>query len=260
MKKITLSILALAVLFLSGCTKPMDKPINSEDFEKVKEEINADVNYSKMKKKYIIDNLSEELGFLELGKGMAKAMGEDFKKAKIPTFREEVQKLTVAFDSIRAAKVKITEDNKKLKNFISVTDASTTPIDKYKGYLNMTLNFDNQFDKEILYIILSYKYVNKYDSEFFSEKSKLTDEIAGNFKGEVKISTKEEYNDAAEFMYTKVPVKASKALRNELGTEKADKKVERDFLLEGLKVETLGIVFKDKSELLEQDAEWEYLE
>jgi hypothetical protein len=30
--------------------------------------------------------------------------------------------------------------------------------------------------------------------------------------------------------------------------------------MEGLKLETLGIVFKDKSELVQQDAEWEYLE
>ena len=30
--------------------------------------------------------------------------------------------------------------------------------------------------------------------------------------------------------------------------------------MEGLKLETLGIVFKDKSELVKQDADWKYLE
>ena len=49
----------------------------------------------------------------------------------------------------------------------------------------------NQFEKEILYIILNYKYVNKYDSEFFDEKTKLTDEVAGDFKGELEVSTTE---------------------------------------------------------------------
>lgn len=61
-------------------------------------------------------------------------------------------------------------------------------------------------------------------------------------------------------MYTKVPVRAKKALRDELGEEKANKKVKHDFLMEGLKLETLRIVFKDKSELVKQDADWEYLE
>lgn len=105
----------------------------------------------------------------------------------------------------------------------------------------------------------NYKYVNKYDSKFFEKKTKLTDEIAGDFKGELKVST-EEYNDVAEFMYSEVPIRASQALRDELGEEKANKKVQLDFLMEGLKLETLGIVFKDKSELFLQDAEWEYLE
>jgi hypothetical protein len=132
-------------------------------------------------------------------------------------------------------------------------------MDKYKGYLSMTLGFNNQFDKEILYVILNYKYVNKYDSEFFDEKSKLTDEVAGDFKGEVEISTKEEYNSVADFMYTKVPVQAKQALRDELGEEKANKKVKKEFLMEGLKVSVLGIVFKDKSELAKQNADWNYL-
>ena len=61
-------------------------------------------------------------------------------------------------------------------------------------------------------------------------------------------------------MYSEVPIRASKALREELGEEKANKKVQRDFLMEGLKLETLGIVFKDKSELFQGDAEWEYFE
>lgn len=260
MKKITLGFMMIAALIITSCTNTMDKPLNSEDFVKVKEEISADESYTQMKSKYIIDNLTEQLGFLELGKTMGKSMGKDMDELKIPTFREEIAKLTVAFDSIRTAKIEIAENNKKLENFIELIDANTTSIDKYKGYLTMKLKFNNQFEKEILYIILNYKYVNKYDSKFFDEKTKLTDEVAGDFKGELEVSTTEKYNDVAEFMYTEVPIQASKALRDELGVEKANKKVQRDFLMDGLKLETLGIVFKDKSELVQQDAEWEYLE
>jgi hypothetical protein len=60
-------------------------------------------------------------------------------------------------------------------------------------------------------------------------------------------------------MYTKVPVQAKQALRDELGEEKANKKVKKEFLMEGLKVSVLGIVFKDKSELAKQNADWNYL-
>jgi len=260
MKKITLGFMVIATLIITSCTNPMNKPLNSEDFVKVKEEISADKNYSQMKKNYIIDNLSEQLGFLELGKTMGKAIGKDMDELKISTFNEEIAELTVAFDSIRTAKIEIAENNKKLGNFIELIDANTISMDKYKGYLSMTLKFNNQFEKDILYIILNYKYVNKYDSEFFDEKTKLTDEVAGDFKGELEVSTTEKYNDAAEFMYTKVPVQAKKALRDELGEEKANKKVKHDFLMESMKLETLGIVFKDKSELVKQDADWKYLE
>jgi hypothetical protein len=52
---------------------------------------------------------------------------------------------------------------------------------------------------------------------------------------------------------------ASLKMRKELGTKVANEKVEHDFLMKGLKMETLGIVFQDKSELFEQNEEWEYL-
>jgi hypothetical protein len=50
MKKITLGFMVIATLIITSCTNPMDKPLNSEDFVKVKEEISTDKNYSQMKK------------------------------------------------------------------------------------------------------------------------------------------------------------------------------------------------------------------
>jgi len=254
MTKKILGAIIVATFFLSSCTNTLDKKLNKEDFDQVKQEINSNEKYSEMKKKYLIDNLEMQLGFVELGKAM------EMDESKMLTFREQINELITDFDSIRTAKLEIRENNKKLENFVTLKDANTVSIDKYKGYLSMTLDFNNEFDKEILYIILNYKYVNKYDTEFFNEKSKLTDEVAENFNGEVEISTKEEYNSVADFMYTKVPVQAKKALRDELGEEKANEKVKKEFLMEGLKVAALGIVFKDKSELVYQDANWKYLE
>lgn len=260
MKKITLGFMLIIALIITSCSSPLDKPLSSKGFEKVKDKISTDKTYTTMKRKYIFDNLSEQIEFLELGKTMSKAMGKNIDESKISTFREEIAKFKVAFDSIHNAKSEIAKNNNKLENFISLIDANIISIDKYKGYLNMKVKFDNQFEKEVLYIILNYKYVNKYDSKFFEKKTKLTDKVAGNFSGELEVATTEEYNDVAQFMYSEVPIRASKALREELGEEKANKKVQRDFLMEGLKLETLGIVFKDKSELFQDNAEWEYFE
>jgi hypothetical protein len=234
-----LGVFFAAALILSSCTNVLDKKLSKDDFDKVKEEINSNEQYSKMKKKYVIDNLSMQMGFAEMGKAMK------MDEANIPTFREQINELTTDFDSIRTAKLKIKEDNKKLETFLTLKDAKTTSINRYKGYLEMTLDFNNQFGKDISYIIFDYKYVNEYDSKFFEDKSKLTEKVAEKFDKEVEISIKAEYNSIAEFMYTKVP-QGDKAMK--------------DFLLAGLKVSTLGIVFKDKSEVFLQDDTWEYLE
>lgn len=247
-------LILILVTFLTGCTATLDKPINTKDFDEVIETINSDANYSEMKKKYIIDNLTMQIGLAKVGEAM------NIDESKLPTFREQIAGLGTDFDSTRIVVLDKIDNNMKIENFVMLKDANTTSIDKYKGYLSMTLDFDNQFDKEILYIVINYKYINNYDSEFFSKKSKLTDEVAGNFKEEIVISTKEEYNNVSDFMYTKVPVQASKKERDELGVKVANEKVKHDFLMEGLKVKTLLIVFKDKSELTFQNADWEYLE
>ena len=249
-------LLLVGVVLFTSCSNVLEKPMNAKDLPEVKEAINNDESFSPMKKKYLVDNISELTGWMEMG----KAVNPDADTDGIPTFEEEIADFSADFDSIRGVKLLAIENNKKLKDFVRLKDAKTYSIDKYKGHLGLTLDFNNQFDKDILYIILNYKYINKYDTRFFDESSKLTDEVAGDFKGELEISTTEEYNDVADFMYSKVPVQAPKSLREELGEEEANRKVERDFLLEGLQVTPTLIVFKDKSELSYQDADWEYME
>lgn len=253
LKSIILTGLLVSLIF-SSCKNTFNKPLNKDDFEKVKELLNDDMTLKPMKKKYIIDNLSMYLGFSDLGKAV---VGE---QAEMKTYGEYIDDFKTDYDSIETQMLSNIENNNKLREFITLIDAKTTSNNEYKGYLTMKLKFKNEFEKQILYALINYKYINKYDTEFFDEIVKLTDEVAKDFKGELEITTTEEYNDVAEFMYKEVPVQASLELRKEMGTKAANEKVEHDFLMDGLKIETIGLVFTDKTELTLQNEEWEYLE
>jgi len=247
-------LLLIIGLFLSSCTSPLDKPLNKNDFPKIKEIISSDNTLKKMKKKFLLDNLSMYLGFSELGKALK------IDKSKISTYRTLIDDLKSEYDSTESQILINIENNKKLKNFIILTYAEAIPIDEYNGYLSMKLKFNNTFNKDVLYALINYKYVNKYDSKFFDENAKLTDEVAKDFKGEIDITTNEKYNEVSEFMYKNVPIEAKKELISKLGKKEANKKVNSDFMMEGLKIETLGIVFKDKTELMPGSEDWDYLE
>lgn len=255
MKKINFFMLSCfaIIMVLYSCTHPLDKPLNKEDFAKIKEVIKEDKSLSDIKAKFIIDNLSTYLGFMELGKAITE------KEVNPKPYREYIEELKIEYDSTKQVILTNTENNKKIKEFITLIDANATSISQYKGYLTMKLKFNNQFDKPVLYSVINYKYIDKYDSKYFDSKVKITDKLAKDFNSEVEVSTKEEYNDIAKFMYKKVPVQAPLKMRNELGTKKANEKLHRDFLMNGLKVETLLVVFEDKSELTIQNEDWEYL-
>lgn len=246
--------LFVGVVLFTSCSNVLDKPMSAEHLADVKEKIESEDEYSPMKKKYLISNISTQTGFAVLAQAM------DVKKEDMPTFRKQINELSTDFDSIKKAKNSAKESNKLLEGFVLLKDAKTTSMDKYKGYLSMNLTFNNKFNKEVLYVVLNYMYVDKYDTKHFDESAKLTDEVANFFKGEAEVTTTEEYNDVAEFMYTKVPVQASLKVREELGIEEANRKVETDFLMEGLQVSVSRVVFTDKTELLYEDSDWEYFE
>jgi len=50
MTKKILGVFIAATLILSSCTNTLDKKLNKEDFDQVKQEINSDEKYSEMKK------------------------------------------------------------------------------------------------------------------------------------------------------------------------------------------------------------------
>ncbi len=248
-----LLFIGVAILAVS-CGNVLDKPVNAEHLSDIKEKIENNDDYSPMKKKYLIKNISDQTGYAALAQAM------EVKKENFPTFRDQIEELSTDFDSITVVKKAAAKTNKQLEGFVVLKDAKTASESKFKGNLLMTLNFNNKFEKEILYIILNYKYVNKYDSEFFDENIKLTDEVAGKFDSDVEIAIPAEYNDVAEFMYNEVPVQASLKEREEFGVEEANSKVEREFLMEGIQVSTVGVIFKDKSELFFEASDWEYLD
>jgi len=252
MKKLLLSTL---IITLFACSGPLDKKLSKEDLPEAKTKI-AEMDYSNGKKRYINDQLTQTIGFIELGKSMQPDADLD----KVPTFKSEIEDYASEYDSIKQVKIKAADENKKLENFIVLKDAKTYSIDEYKGNLGLTIDFNNEFEKKVLYVVLNYKYIDKYDSKFFDEKVKLTDQVANNFDKEIELATSEEYNDVAEFMYKKVPVQASKELREKLGEDEANRKVEKDFLMAGLQIKPLLVVFEDKSEIAYQDSEWEYLD
>ena len=254
MKKRFLGLYILLSFTFIACTETLDKPINSEDFSEVKEYVINNNDFSEMEKKYINDKMEGTMGLVELGRAF------DVEDSDTPTFRELISKLSTEYDSIRTDKIEIQETNRKINELVKLNDAKTIGIDNNRGYLNLNLELENQFDKDILYIILNYNYTDRYDQEFFDENVRLTDEVAGDFSGEVEVSIEEEYNRVAQFIWSEVPVRARQSLRDELGEEAADAKVQRDFLMAGLNVSTVGIVFTDKSELVPQNAEWEYFE
>lgn len=252
MKTFNLLSYFLITLFVLSCSNPLDKPLGAEGLEAATNEITSDPNFSEMKKKYIVDELNTLVGFLEMGKAMTGKTVED-------SFRGEVERLSSSYDSIREAKLEAKKNNERLDSFIELVDAEATIIDKHKGYLTLSVNFKNDFPKDVLYIVMNYKYINEYDTKYFEENIKVTDEVGGYFKGQVDLTTSEEYNSAAEFLYSKVPVRAPKAMRDELGEEVANKKRMSDFLLEGLQLKTTMVVFTDKSQIEYENADWGYL-
>lgn len=235
--KLTLAFLFTSLLF-TNCTNVLDKTISVEDFPKVKELISKSDTLKEMEKEYIIDQISTHTGFSALSDALK------IDKSKAMTFRKAINDSSQEFKQKEKEYLTNIDNNKKIRELISLTEAEALPINKYKGYLSMKLKSNNQFKKEILYIILNYKYTTKYDTEYFNEKVKITDKTAKDFNGEIEAITKEQYNDVAKFIYSKVPT---------------NKKKNKAKMMEGLKVETSLIVFKDKTELSIQPEEWKYL-
>jgi PBP1b-binding outer membrane lipoprotein LpoB len=226
--KNTVIILLITFIFFS-CSNVLDKPINHEHWPEVQEKIETMNEFSENKKDFIIENISEQIGFMALGialreKANMETTSEDLKK--LGTFAEAIEKLSTEYDSAIII-------NKKLNDFLILNDCSGISVDKYDGYIGFDISFNNQFDKDILYIVFNYNYIDKYDVEHIDENVRLTDKVAGNFKDDVEISTETNYS-ISKFFHSNLPTNSEKA---------------SEFLMKHMKLKTLKIVFTDKTEI-----------
>jgi hypothetical protein len=254
MKKFAIYLMFIVLVFGVGCTNILDKEVNTEDFPKVIELIKDMEEYSEMQRTYIVDNFQMEMGLHVMGLQSGVAGQPTM------TFREVIEDLASDYGTTLQEKIEIRKQNKQISEFSKLIDAKAMPIDRYEGYFIFDIEFNNTFDREVLYIILSYKYVDKYDVRYFQESARITDQVAGDFVGVKQIMLHETYNDASRFMASKVPIQASLALREEIGVEEANEKVNREFMMEGLTIETTLVVFTDKSEISMGYGDWEYFD
>jgi hypothetical protein len=242
------------IFFFYSCSDVTLNKINSEDLGQVRQIIRENPNFAKPKQNYIIDRIETVLELFDLAPGLAD------RATNLPTFKEQIDAFSSDYDSLNSAFLTALENNVKIEKLMKLKDASVVSLGKYEGYLSLTLEFDNEFEKEILYTGINYRYVDEYDTEFFEERAKITDEVANEFEGTADVTIKAEYNDVARFIYGKVPVRARQELIDELGEDEANRKVQREFLMKGLQIETVLVVFKDKSELTYQEVDWKYLD
>tara|TARA_R110002012_G_scaffold313517_1_gene525179 strand:+ start:6145 stop:6927 length:783 start_codon:yes stop_codon:yes gene_type:complete len=256
MRSPILSIFLISFVFLVSCTSTIDKKMNIEDFDEVKSQIKTNSEYSEMEKAYLIDNISSDL--------MSSAVELALQGKEVPamsiTFKDRINELTAEFKDKRDKLVEAKKNNKKLSDLITLTDAKTFATDKYNGSLSLTVEFDNKFKKAIHYVVVEYKYIDDYDSKYFEETTKITDQVAKSFDGQVVLGVRHQYDKVSSFIWKKVPTSARKSLKDELGEEVANRKVERDFLMKGLKIETKLIVFKNKTEIAFEEIDWKYLD
>lgn len=266
-------VLVFMIAVMAGCTEPIDREIGSKYFEEVKKGLLSDPAYSKEKKLYIKDKIESLLPLADMMSSMGKASGRKVKNH--PTFREEIEKLSIEYDSIiksnrilkeerekqdrilkeeRDKKMAITlKNNKILKNFVEIIDASKVSKDKYNSVFSRKVRFNNPYKKTILQIAINEKSINKYGTVHFDNSIRITDNVCKDFKGIFEFSTEEKYNDLATFLWEEVPVRATKAMRDSLGESIANKKVMSEGIMKDLTVKTLWIEFKDGTKIAYKD-------
>lgn len=91
-------LLVFMIAVMAGCADPIDRKIGSNYFEEVKRGLLSNPAYSKEKKLYIRDKLEKLIPLADKMSSMGKASGRKVKNH--PTFREEIEKLSIEYDSI----------------------------------------------------------------------------------------------------------------------------------------------------------------
>jgi hypothetical protein len=133
---------------------------------------------------------------------------------------------------------------------MQLVDAQTVCVDKQRGFLTLRLKFGNSYKKAIESVVFSYSFRDSVGNVRFSERARISKAVGGKFKGVCTFLIPENYNAVAAFMFADVPVQAPESMQIALGKKRANRKVERDFLLRGLRVSPLKVIFADGSSVV----------
>jgi hypothetical protein len=226
------TIILFCVTCLWSCTTVWEKPVSKDSLSEISTEISAMDSLSSGKKKFINEMMTMAVNL--------SALAPD--QSALPTFRAMFDMHSHQYDSMATVYKTALATNDKLKNYVVSLDDAVAYGTEDHSTLFMKLTVNNQFNKDVHYMIVQYKLVNEYDTEHFSGKVKVTSE---NIKGNtVEFGVENKYGKMTTYFWSEAP---------------ADDEKRKAILMKDLKVEILGIVFKDKSEVTFQNTNWEYL-
>ncbi len=241
------SLIAFLTLLFS-CSDAMNHQLNLADWPEVKHTILNDNSRREMERRYIVDQISFLLNNL------------DIKGNKPGTFKEKINDFSsnyfVQLDRYRVIK----ENNAMLQSMIKLKGAETVSIDKEKGFIIMNLSFENVFDKEIDYIVLKFEYEDDYGNIYFNETSKLSHQTAKDFNVDIEVIMTDIFKNENEFIFLNSKQSASEVLEKNYGIKSNKKIAKKDYLMEGLRISVIGVLFKDGQGLMHKKEDWKYYE
>jgi hypothetical protein len=226
----------------------MNHQLNLADWPEIKTIILNDSNRREMERQYIVDQISYLLGNL------------DSKGNKLGTFKEKINHFSTNYFIQLDLYTVIKENNALLQSMIHLNNAETVSIDKEKGFIIMNLGFKNVFDKEIDYVVLRFEYEDDYGNIYFNETSKLSHQTVKDFNVDIEVIMTDIFKNENEFIFLNSKQSASEIIEKNYGIKSNKKEAKKEYLMEGLKVSVIGVLFKDGNGLMHKKEDWKYYE
>jgi|GEM_PF-6021422 len=226
----------------------MDKEINLSDWPAVKKEIESDGSFHQQKRQFIVDRLSDILGNEDRTRDLAYL-----------SFSELIDEYSDRYDSLNSLYKSIRRTNEVLDEILEVKKAESISLDKDRGFIIFTLNFNEVFEDSIEYMILTYQYIDDYDNLYFSENSKLSSQAAGKFVGNMQSIMTDIFTGRNEIIYLKSELSAAEVLQENYGLKDSTEILQKEYLSEGLKVKVSAVQFNAGGIMKRRNGEWEYL-
>ena len=239
-------LIAILTLLFS-CSDAMNHQLNLTDWPGIKDIILADSNRREMERQYIVDQITFLLNDINSN---GKELG---------TFKDKINYFSINYFNQLDHYNIIREDNALLKSMLKLNDAEIVSIDKEKGFIIMNLGFKNVFDKEIDYVVLRFEYEDDYGNIYFNETSKLSHQTAKDFNVDIEVIMTDIFKNENEFIFLNSKQSASEILEKNYGIKSNKKAAKKKYLMEGLKVSVIGVLFKDGQGLMQKKRRLEIL-